>query len=132
MQLIGRAVSSRKLTVEEVKALDISRMRRRGFFRVGASIQQTSSWTRGGKPAGTVSYFAEHHEEKQPRRLTLSYRVRKRDGDRLSLNYSVEIVPTPCHFGGAALLVRLPARGRRLPMQTSLPLPLSSLVRTEQ
>jgi hypothetical protein len=47
-----------------------------------------------------VSYCREDDQEEQPYRLRLAYSVRGHDGEWRLLDYSVEIVSTPCHFGG--------------------------------
>ena len=95
----GRAVHSRKWSVEEGRAIDVALLRAKGFFGREAGIVWTSSWTYSGKPWGEVSYRREDYAGK-PFLLWFKYNVQKDGGEWRPVNYCVEIESTRCHFGG--------------------------------
>ena len=99
MPLTGRAVRCRKGLAEDAKAVDVAVLRAKGFFKLGAEMVWTSSWTSRGEPAGAVNFWREDaHGE--PVFLWFSYNVQKDGGEWRPLKYPVGIVSTRCHFGG--------------------------------
>lgn len=118
MPLTGRAVRCRKALAESAKAIDMTFLRKKGFFTVAAGSNWTSSWTSRGEPSGTVSYWREDYLG-EPIFLWFSYNVRKDGEEWRPVKYGIEIDSTQCQFGGqrywfvCPLVVNGVACGRR-------------------
>jgi hypothetical protein len=67
------------------------------------------SWTRGGEPAGNISYQVEYHD-RQPRRLKLTYKF---IDSGLSVDYSMPIVSTLTPWGSPRYWLLCSGCGRR-------------------
>lgn len=99
MPLTGRGVYRRKGLAEEARSLDMTFLRKIGFFRCEAGKVWNCSWTSRGEPSGTVGYWREDYLG-EPFLLWFSYKA-KNDGEEWrEVKYHVAIESTRCHFGG--------------------------------
>lgn len=79
-------------------------MRRQGYLWPGASF--TLRWNRNGTPTGSI------HGSTTSNSVVLSYRLKPHGSDEWQhKEYAVELVHTPCHFGGERTWFLCPARG---------------------
>lgn len=90
-------------TVDDMKALRISRLSRDGWLHSGLTCKY--SWTVGGHPRGDIRVTAEADH------VVLNYRTREQGGDWQDASYPVQIDRTPCHLGGTRPWFLCPARG---------------------
>jgi hypothetical protein len=80
-----------KDTTDSYRALDIRWLHRNGMLK---GHPRSVTWSRRGEEIGNINV------EGQNGRLLLTYRCRPSGGDREQMSYSVEIVWTPCNYGG--------------------------------
>lgn len=98
----GRRWGSHDTTNDKLR-MDVCFMQRKGFLRVGCS--GSLHWTRRGERFAAISF--ETHDES----LLLYYRCRETGSDWESLQYSVPLERTPCHFGGTRTWFACPVKG---------------------
>jgi hypothetical protein len=91
--------------VEDFNPIDIRRLHRDGFLKPGRFL--TLSWSCGGEPAGMADIQVETGG------IRLIYRVQTGDGDP-GVNQPVDIIHTPCHYGGSRPWFRCPDCARRV------------------
>lgn len=102
----GRSSYALTGTVEQARRIDIRYMRKRGLLRPG--VNGTLNWNRGGTPTGEISFTA--HECS----LDLRYRVQEHGGDWESINQTIQLSLTPCHYGGHRKWLVCPHCARRV------------------
>ncbi len=89
---------------DEVKHVSITHLKRLGFLRHNATVRGSYSWTRRGKPSGSIG-------------ITVSLPERYAELDYLSngkpVNYRVQLERIPAHFGGYNWYFTCPATGKR-------------------
>ena len=88
----GRRLGSPKLIADELQHLDVRELRKQGRLKSG--FMGTITWSCRGEQSGAVS-FRNFGDE-----LTLSYRYSYNDGEWQSVYQVVNILRTPCNFGG--------------------------------
>jgi hypothetical protein len=94
---------SRKDITDAFFALDIRELSRRGCLRPGT---WTLRWIRNGEPAGAIEGITTASS------IVLSYRHRpNRSAEWQDKRFLVELVRTPCHYGGERTWFVCPARG---------------------
>ena len=97
--LTGRAVIWPKRTVESSKRLDLLDLQRLGVLDAPDDRLHVVTWSRKGKPVGTIGCRLGHQPDGRPS-LQLRYRLSDRSGNSLERRIDVELEATPCHFGG--------------------------------
>lgn len=85
-----------RTTVEDCRELDVSGFVRRDHFRHASG---NVTWYRGDEVTATIGYTVRQGGGSAPS-LVLRYAVTPRGGERLEVEESVQLVSTPCHFGG--------------------------------
>lgn len=96
------------IKAEECCRLDIRYLHRRGTLMSG---WRSYSRSRGDEPAGSINYKGNGGES-----ITLEYRTRPYGGDWEPMRYDVQIVWTPCHYGGSGPWFLCPNCYRRVAM----------------
>jgi hypothetical protein len=98
----GRRYGGRDTTADYLR-MDVRFMERQGYLRVfcGGSLY----WSRRGERVASINFRTESD------RIVLSYRNRARGDEWESLEYSVLLDRTPCHYGGFRSWFLCPARG---------------------
>ena len=91
--------------VEELRAIDIGWLRRRGARDVGYSGR--ISWSRNGEETGSVGYDVTSSG------LRLRYRCTPYGGSPEEVDEVISVVTTPMHFGGCRHWFRCPSCQRR-------------------
>ena len=98
--LSGRAVRNKKLTVEEVRKVDIGLLMRDGLFRDGENGIWRYSWSRGGKTRGSIGYMLVEAGG-APVGIRFLYMVSDNgSGEYRNFDYVVALESTACHYGG--------------------------------
>jgi hypothetical protein len=90
--------------IDECKQITITGLKQIGYLRPDAIVRGSYSWTRGGKPSGSISITANlpsHYIE-------LDYKY----GDK-PISYRVQLESIPKHFGGCEWYFICPAAGKR-------------------
>src|SRR6188768_4040133 len=85
--------------------LDVRKLHRRGALAVDASTSW--HWSRDGEPCGNIGVVARGD------RIRLAYGRTREGGVLEPFGYDIELVHTPCHFGGARVWFRCPWCQRR-------------------
>jgi hypothetical protein len=93
-----------KSTTEGRNTLDVRKCQRDGVLIPGTRFD--SSWTRNGQPSGSISVMVNTDS------VNLVYRHGGDTGQ--DMNYSVQIVWTPCNYGGRRVWWHCPCCGRRV------------------
>jgi hypothetical protein len=93
----GRRQGYRRTTAEECERLSISTVKK--ALAHGPGWRGSVSWTSRGRPCGSLVYET---VKAGPYGLgvRLLYRFTDGPGDPESLDYTVELTRTPCHYGG--------------------------------
>lgn len=95
-----------KDTTDQYRRIDVRFLRRYGYLRPGASF--TLRWSCNGVETGSI------HGCTTSNSVVLSYRHQPWGSDEWQLKeYPVELVRTPCHYGGERTWFLCPARGCR-------------------
>lgn len=81
-----------RIKAEECCRLDIRYLHRRGIL---TSVWRSFNWSRGDEPAGSIHYCGNGDS------ITLNYRTREYGGEWQPMRYDVQIVWTPCNYGGS-------------------------------
>jgi hypothetical protein len=93
-----------KETTEGYHKIDIAYLRRHGDLRPGAVF--TLTWSRNGVKTGSIQGCTTCNS------MVLSYSHRRGEvGEWQRKEYPVELVRTPCHYGGERTWFLCPARG---------------------
>ena len=96
----GRGVTCKKMTVDEVRYLDILELQRANIFNKAIGTIWTITWSFRGKKIASIAYKVEADRE-DPTALRFIYTITDKDtGKKQNFNYSVSVVATPCYFGG--------------------------------
>ena len=90
---IGSGRSSRRMTTDDCRSLDINYLHRNGCLEPGRS--GSLSWSRDGAAAASISLQATTDC------LHLSYRIQGLGGEGEDVEESVRIVRTSCRYGGS-------------------------------
>jgi hypothetical protein len=90
-------------TVDDMHGVRIGRLARDGWLNSGLTC--VYSWSRGGKPTGSIRVTAGMDE------VVLSYRTREMGGAWQDVRCPVQIDRTPCHLGGTRAWFLCPVRG---------------------
>lgn len=90
-------------TVDQFRDLDIRKLTREGWLRLGHSSDII--WSRNNVETGRIAIHT------QADQLTLDYRTRSNGGDWQSMSYPVKFTSTPCHLGGTRKWFRCPVAG---------------------
>jgi hypothetical protein len=104
---MGRSAYGGRTTCEECKSLDVRRWHREGHLQAWQSF--SASWSRGGKPDGSVSAWTEHDSIV----LTFSWRGSE-SAEWKPVEQRVKIVWTNCHLGGRRPWFQCAACARRV------------------
>lgn len=99
-------------TADASKRIDIAWMIRTGRAVPGQWLRGTLSWSRGGSPAGSISYDADMSDP-EASELRLSY-WRGEGADRESVDQTVRLVYTLPHYGGRRWWMICPYRHNRV------------------
>lgn len=104
----GRRDQGGKDTTDDCRSMDVHYLQRNGMLSSGRS--SVLNWTRNGEKVASIQVRAETD------RVILEYRHQRNGGEWKSLNYSVMIEWTSCHYGGARAWFICPANscGRRV------------------
>ena len=102
---MGRAVQQRKLRVDEVHALDLTLLGKKGFFRATPEAISSSRWTHRGEMFEVFLKLL-RDESGTPRIVVM---VHRDPGTHCLGGYAVELDSTPCFYGGRRLWFRCPA-----------------------
>jgi hypothetical protein len=94
-------------TVEGSLRLELPRLRRAGYLKLGQRVSGTWSWSRGGEPIGSVSVTCIVDPESTSS-LVIEF---NRNGEPVTQHISLEAVPM--RFGGFRWYARCPFSGRR-------------------
>jgi hypothetical protein len=93
-----------KNTTEGYHSIDVGYLRRHGDLRPGTVF--TLSWSRNGIQTGSIQGRTTWNS------IILSYRHKRGEsGEWQRQEYPVELVRTPCHYGGERTWFLCPARG---------------------
>jgi len=76
-------------------ALDVRRLKRDGALQPGALA--TQQWTRGGEPSGTIHTYV---DARRPDFLILDYQTRDYGGPWVPVRELIQLITTPCNYGG--------------------------------
>jgi hypothetical protein len=98
----GQRYSGRD-TTDDHHNIDVRSLKRGGWLSPGTS--STMRWTRHGQQRAAIGLKAHYGC------LTLKYRNQRHGEDWESLEYDIEIVTTPCNYGGERVWFRCPGRG---------------------
>lgn len=90
-------------TVDQFRALDVRKLMREGWLKVGQSSDIV--WSCNGIETGRIAIHS------QADQLTLDYRTRIDSGDWQSMSYPVKLTSTPCHMGGTRQWFLCPVAG---------------------
>lgn len=96
-----------KRATESQDRIDIRLLKKWGHLN-GSMHIGTWSWSRGGKPAGSIGYRV------NTERMVLSYRHRSRGGEWESVEQTIHFDRTPCHYGGYRCWFLCPRCTRRV------------------
>jgi len=99
-------------TADASKRIDIAWMIRTGRAVPGQWVRGTLSWSRGGSPAGSISYEADMRDP-EGSELRLSY-WRGEEPNRESVKQTVRLVHTQPHYGGRRWWIICPYRHNRV------------------
>jgi hypothetical protein len=94
-------------TVESCLRLDVRRLQRQGLLQAG--VIGTSSWTRSGRPSGSIEHVAVGDKEGRASALLLQYTAAGEPVEQV-----VELDWTPCNYGGERPWMLCPLCGRRV------------------
>lgn len=94
---------SSKSTTGSMLQLDVRRLQRDGLLWPGNRFEW--HWTRDGEPAGNIQIAVSDYH------LRLIYRSRSCGSDWEDMDYNVNLLSQPCHFGGERKWFACPARG---------------------
>ncbi len=89
---------------DEVKHVSTTHLKRLGFLRHNAIVRGSYSWTRGGKPSGSITIAASLPD----RYIDFEYNYGGKP-----ISYRVQLESIPKHFGGREWFFICPATGRR-------------------
>ena len=97
---------SRKATTDDLIALDVLFLNRKGGLKPGSGL--TWTWSRNGEPFASIvsTAYAEH--------IVLIYSSTRKGEPRQDHQYSVAVEWTPCFFGGSRPWFHCPRCGRRV------------------
>lgn len=93
-----------KTTLEDYEALDIRRWSRKGLLVPGNEF--TCAWSSRGEQIAAIRVFV-----KADNTVLLSYRHRDAEHNWTSHNYFVQVVSSPCNYGGERQWFLCPAVG---------------------
>lgn len=96
----------KKSTLEEVRRIDIRYLKSQRFLEGYTS--GTLSWNCGGEPRGLINFT--HSNDV----LTLNYKYREYGGEWQSAKQTINILKTPCHYGGFRKWLECPYCKRRV------------------
>jgi hypothetical protein len=99
--------TSSKRSTEQMHALDIRKLHRKGLLTPGGSF--TWQWTRRGNVIATIGGIVDTANS-----VTLHYRTRRHGGEWQDKRYQVMIDWTPCNYGGTRPWWLCPCCGRRV------------------
>jgi len=93
-----------KDTTDQYQRIEVGFLRRYGYLRAGASF--TLRWNRNGIETGSIHGCTTWNS------IVLSYRHQRLGSEEWQQKeYPVELVRTPCHYGGERTWFLCPARG---------------------
>ncbi len=104
---MGRNYKTRS-TTGEVMRMELRYLQNSGYFKPGETRHSYLSWTDGS----TISIVASNAKEGIS--LRLIYTITKQDGDKQSLDYTINLVETPSNLGrGKQLFFICPITGKK-------------------
>ena len=89
----GQYYRSKQATIEEHLRTSIGFLSKRGYLKPG--VNATLTWSCGDEPRGSISMRA------GPGMITFSYSFTAYDKEPESVEQTIYIERTPCHFGGS-------------------------------
>ena len=98
---MGRYSGSSRDTVEDCKSISIFWLRKQGYFKkdiiyTGGGMRWTNN---SGEDCGSIGFSIDINGDRG--RLTFQYTYTNRsNGEKEDLNYPVDLVSTPCNYGG--------------------------------
>lgn len=99
--------SSNKTTIEQVKRIDIRYLRKMGVL--GSHSNGSLSWSINEKPNGQVDFVC------YPTQIQLSYNFRRSPSKTWeSVEQTIQLVETGCHYGGTRYWFQCPGCMRRV------------------
>jgi len=96
----------KKTYTEEVKRIDIHFMKKQNLTK--PHIAGSLSWNCGGEPSGDIRF------KMYPDKMILLYKFRESGGDWESVEDTVMLDETPCHYGGSRKWFICPSCARRV------------------
>lgn len=97
---------SKKTTLEETKRIDVRYLHQHGYLT--DHCRGTLSWQRNGEPSGLINY--EHCNGT----IILSYRYKFNGGEWENVKQVIQVLTTPCHYGGVRKWLECPLCKRRV------------------
>jgi len=88
----GRRPNYQKLEAESLLRLDMRELSKLGYLATGYS--GTITWSSSNGKKSSISFSCRLES------FVLNYRVRERDDDWESINQTIGVLSTECHFGG--------------------------------
>jgi len=88
----------KKDTAESYRSLDIRKLSREGWLRLGMAGQAT--WSRNGRKEASIGWAVFGSDNGKAESLELYYTVTPRGGEPKDVRYHVPITWTPCNYGG--------------------------------
>lgn len=99
--------------LESALRLSVSDLRTAGALKAGTTCLGTWQWSRGGEPAGSISYRVQLTGTRDGT-LTLTYTTTNRDGGKQDHSYDVRLSSEAMRFGGVRWWFHCPYTGRRV------------------
>lgn len=100
-----------KITVGQMTALDVRKLKRAGCLKPGFCGQST--WSRGETVIATICFRVEI-DASGVMHVRLLYKTRDRNEAWQDMDYRVNLDWTPCHYGGSQAWFRCPSCHRRV------------------
>ncbi len=98
-------------STKECMRLNISDLKRSGFFRPGCEVSGSYHWTRGDRPSGSIKIHS--YNLGQTRYIILSYGI-SRHGKTVKIEDRIDIESIPSNLGiGEVLFFKCPSTNRR-------------------
>jgi len=97
---------SNQTTLDEVKKIDIRKLKKWGYLNSYRS--GVISWSCNDEPSGNINIYSYHDC------IKLKYKAREYGSEWASIEQTINIVSTPCHYGGERKWLECPHCKRRM------------------
>lgn len=96
---MGRYYFDKKTEANPLKKLEISWIKKQGYLKPNSMTSTTVTWTHGMSGKKSSISMSVINQGTNPH-VQLQYTQTEENGDKKDFDYNIQLVTTPCHYGG--------------------------------